>query len=438
MRWTGQLAVIAVLGGLGYGGWYAHQTGGLARLGDVPVIGPLAAPYLPKAPGPAAAPGPGRPGGRGGPGGPAPVEVDVVGTGRVVETRDAVGTVRAFESITVSAKVAGVVDKITFEEGQRVKEGDVLVQLDAMERRADIQQADAEARRAVAQRDEVRTRLERALELRRSGAGTGAQVEDLAAQVKTLESAIASADARRKAAEARLEDLVVRAPFAGRLGSRSVSVGAYVSPGARITTLDDLLRVRLDFAVPENLLGQLKAGQVVQARSAAFGERAFDGRVSLIDPRVDPVTRSVRLTADFENPDEALRPGMFLSVQLQVSARDDAVVVPEEAVVSEGMRHVIFTVKDNRAERRVIRIGQRAGARIEVVEGLRPGETIVVRGVQRVRPGAEVSPRPVGGAPAGGPPGAQTAAPPAPGPQKSAAPPAPPAPATAAAAERRG
>jgi membrane fusion protein (multidrug efflux system) len=88
---------------------------------------------------------------------------------------------------------------------------------------------------------------------------------------------------------------------------------------------------------------------------------------------VDPVTRSVRLTADFDNPDEALRPGMFLSVQLQVSARDDAVVVPEEAVVSEGMRHVIFTVKDDRAERRVIRIGQRAGARIEVVEGLKPG-----------------------------------------------------------------
>ncbi len=232
----------------------------------------------------------------------------------------------------------------------------------------------------------------------------------------------------------RLEDLVVRAPFAGRLGSRSVSVGAYVSPGARITTLDDLLRVRLDFAVPENLLGQLKVGQVVQARSAAFGERAFDGRVSLIDPRVDPVTRSVRLTADFENPDEALRPGMFLSVQLQVSARDDAVVVPEEAVVSEGMRHVIFTVKNDRAERRVIRIGQRAGARIEVVEGLKPGETIVVRGVQRVRPGAEVSPRPVGGAP----PEAQTAAPPGPAPQRSAAPPATPVPAAAAAAERRG
>jgi membrane fusion protein, multidrug efflux system len=443
MRWYGQLAVIAVLGGAGYGGWYAWKEGHLHR---APYVAEYAAKYLPPPPGAPGAPGGG---GRGGPQAPATVEVDTVRTGRVVETRDAVGTVRAFESITVQAKVPGVVQEIAFAEGQIVKTYDVLVRLDSDERRADIETAVAETRRAVAQRDELNIRLERAVALRRSGAGTEAVVADLTAQVKALESAIVAAEARRRAAEARLEDLVIRAPFGGRLGTRSVSLGAYVSPGTRITTLDDLSRVRLDFAVPENLLDQLKPGQVVRARSAAFGERLFEGKVAVIDPRIEPTTRSVRLTAEFENKDESLKPGMFLSVTIEVSNKENAVVVPEEAVVSEGLRHVVFLVKDGKIERRVIRIGQRQAARVEVVEGLQPGETLVVRGVQRVRPGAPVNAKPVGGgtptagaspSPSSGRPGAPqpaaaapAVAPPPPGRSQAAQPP----PGGVAAAERR-
>jgi len=417
MRVIGQLVVIAVLGTAGYGGWYAHKEGYLAQ---VPVVGPSIAKLIPQP----AAGDPGRagggPGGRGqgGQGGPAPVvEVDTVKTGRVVETREAVGTVRAFESITVSAKVAGIVERIEFQEGQKVRAGDLLVSLDTQERRADIEAAVAESRRASAQRDEVGTRLDRAQTLRRSGAGTEAQVDDLAAQVRTLESAIASAEARRKAAEVRLDDLIVRAPFPGRVGTRSVSLGAYVAPGTRLTTLDDLSKVRLDFSVPENLLGRLKEGQVVKATSAAYRDRSFEGKVSVIDPRVDPVTRTIRLTAEFPNPDESLRPGMFLSVGLEVTSNDNAVVVPEEAVVSEGLRHVVYPVKDNKVERRVIRIGQRQNGRVEVVEGLQPGETIVVLGVQRIRPGATVNPRPVGAPPVPPPPAARRDPAPPPGSQ---------------------
>lgn len=391
MRVSGQLAVIAVLGAAGFGGWYAYQGGYLA---NVPVIGA----YVAKPAQQAAAPG-GR-GGRGGPGGPAPVEVDTVKTGRIVETRESVGTVRAYESITVTAKVAGIVDQIGFEEGQKVKAGDVLIQFDAAERRAAIEQAIAEANRAVAQRNEIAIKLDRAQALSRTGAGTGAQVEDLTAQIKSLEGSIASAQAQRKAAEARLEELTIRAPFAGRVGTRSVSLGAYVAPGTRITSLDDLSRVRLDFAVPENLLGRLKPGQTVNAMSVAYQGRSFKGTVATIDPRVEQTTRTVRLTAEFDNPDEALKPGMFLSVALEVTTKDDAVVVPEEAIVSEGLRQIVYPVKDNKVERRVIRIGQRQGGKVEVVEGLQAGETIVVLGVQRVRPGGEVAARPLGSGPA--------------------------------------
>src|SRR5918997_1172650 len=234
MRWYGQLAVVAVLGTAGYFGWEAYKTG---RLAEVPVVGS----YIGKPSGETqqAAGGRGRRDQ-----GPAVVDVDTVRTARIVETHEAVGTARAYESIMVTAKVAGVIQEISFQEGQKVKAGDVLVRMDADERRADIETAVAEIRRAEAQRNELRTRLERAQALRRTGAGTEAQVEDLTAQVRTLESAIASAEAKRKAAEARLDDLIIRAPFAGRLGTRSVSLGAYVTPGARIATLDDLGRIR--------------------------------------------------------------------------------------------------------------------------------------------------------------------------------------------------
>jgi len=189
--------------------------------------------------------------------------VDTVKTGRVVEVRESVGTVRAFESITVTARVAGTIKEIRFEEGQAVKAGDVLVQLDADERRAEIEQAIAEANRANALKNEIAIKLDRAQALSKTGAGTGAQVDDLTAQVKSLDSSLASAQAQRKAAEARLEELTIRAPFAGRVGTRSVSLGAYISPGTRVTSLDDLTRIRLDFAVPENLLDRVKAGQTV-------------------------------------------------------------------------------------------------------------------------------------------------------------------------------
>lgn len=427
MRWYGQLVVIAVLGGAGYGGWVAYKEGNLARL---PVVGEYVASLTKPAANPQAG-GPGGGPGRGGGGPPAVVDVDTVRIGRIVETREAVGTVRAYESITVTAKVSGIIQELAFQEGQKVKAGDVLVRFDADERRADIEAAIADIRRAEAQRNETRTRLDRALALQRSGSGTGAQVEDLTAQVRTLESAVASAEAKRKSAEARLDDLVVRAPFAGRLGTRSVSLGAYVSPGTRITTLDDLSRVRLDFAVPENIIGRLEPGQIVRATSPAFGDRVFEGKVAVIDPRVDPVTRTARLTAEFANPDEALRPGMFLSVVLEVRNNQDAIVAPEEAVVNEGLRHVVFVVgPDNKIERRVLRIGQRQDGRIEILEGLKVGETIVVRGVQRVRPGAPVTPKPMGGEAGAARPSSAQNTPPG----RTQAPP----PGATAAAERRG
>ncbi len=366
-----QLAIVAALIAIGLGGWFIQSRGWFGGVGPNNGAGPRVENAV-------------------------QVDVDTVRTGRMVETREAVGTVKALQSIIVTAKVSGVIEAIDFQEGQMVKVGDILIRMDSDERRADKEKAQAELSRAMAQRDEIAVKLERATTLQKSGSGAGAQVEDLAAQVKTLDGAIASARAAIKAAEARLEDSFVRAPFSGRIGTRNVSLGAYLSPGTQITTLDDLSVAQLDFAVPENLLDRLHIGQVVHATAAAYKGRVFTGAVQIIDTRIDPVTRAVRLTANFANADEALKGGMFLSVTLEVSNNDNATVVPEEAIVNEGMRHIVFVVnKEKRAERRVIIIGQRQRGLAEVLSGLTPGEVFVLRGVQRVRPDSLLDPRPV-------------------------------------------
>jgi membrane fusion protein, multidrug efflux system len=336
-----------------------------------------------------------RQGGRIGVGGPPVVEVITVTTGRITQSREAIGTVRALEAITVTAKVSGILASVDFREGQQIKEGEIIARLDAEERRAEEAAAKADLARTVALKEEIAQKFERARALRRSGAGTEAQVDDFAAQLRTAESAIMAARARVQAAAARLEDLVIRAPFSGRLGGRSISQGAYIAPGGRITTLDDLSRVRVDFSMPENISQQLHASQQVHASGPAFGERRFAGRVALIDPRIDPMTRAIRLTADIANPDEALRPGMFLNITIDLEVTENAILVPEEAILGEGLRQLLFVIVDGKAERRLVRIGQRQGGKVQILEGLSAGETLVVRGLQRIRPGQPVVIRPI-------------------------------------------
>jgi membrane fusion protein (multidrug efflux system) len=319
-----------------------------------------------------------------------------VSTGRVVEVTEAVGTTRALESVMVTAKVSGIVERILFEEGQFVQTGQELVRLDSAERQADLEAARAAIMTAQAQRNEINLRLERARQLRATGAGTEAQVADLTLQLRTSESAIVAAQARERASAARLDDLVVRAPFAGRVGVRQVSVGALLETRTAVTTLDDLTKVRLDFSVPEVLLASLRIGTPVRTRNVAFGNRWFTGVVAVIDTRIDPLTRSVRLTALIDNPDTVLRPGMFMNVALEVATRENTVLVPEEAIVGEGPRQIAFVVRDGRIDRRLVQIGQRQEGKVEVTEGLQPGEILIVRGVQRVRQGMQVVARPLG------------------------------------------
>jgi membrane fusion protein (multidrug efflux system) len=298
----------------------------------------------------------------------------------ITDIVEAVGNARANEAVMVTAKQSGIVVKVHFTEGQAVHQGDVLVEFEAREKKADLETARA-------QFDEVRGTLERAKKLREAGAVTVARLEDLEAQAR-------AAQARVQAAEARRVDLTVTAPFTGRVGMRQVSPGALVAPGAVITTLDDLSVVKIDFAVPQNVLGDLKLGLPVTATTNALKDRVFQGKITALDTRIDPVTRSVKVVAQFDNKDEALRPGLFLNVALTIGTRTDALVVPEQAIVALGTSQFVFKVVDGRAVRTEVTLGSRKPGFVEIRSGVALGDKVVIEGLQKVRDGQQLRIRP--------------------------------------------
>ncbi|MBL8805497.1 MAG: efflux RND transporter periplasmic adaptor subunit [Rhodospirillales bacterium] len=364
MRVVGQLAIVAVLAGAGFGGWYYFKSG---------------------APGTAGARAPA----------PAPiVEVAAPQTDTVIERIEAVGTARANESIVIAAKQTGNIAKINFQEGQAVKAGTVLIELESRERAADTEGARAEIAQARAAADDIRQQLERARALRASGNAPEARVDQLETMLRAAEGRIRQSESRLRAADARFDEFRISAPFDGRLGLRQVSLGALVQPGTQITTLDDVRTIKIDFAVPEQYLGQLKTGLSVIAITPAFQGREFNGEVTAIDTRIDPTTRAVKLNASFDNSDGSLKPGMFLTVALAVATRQNAIVVPEDALVAEGARQFLYIVVDGKAIRREVKLGMRMRGRVEIREGIAVTDSLVVRGLQRVRNNLPVTARP--------------------------------------------
>lgn len=361
MRTVPQLLIIAALAGLGVGWW---------RYGDrLSLPSPAALLGLSSNESSTA----GRP--------PSSMQVQVVAapvrSATLVERIESIGTARAREAVTVTSRVSGIVSAIRFEEGQRVAAGDVLVELDRSQQVAAYDRARAAA-------DDARTRLNRARQLRATQAVAEAQIDQ-------LEAALRQAEAQVREAAARIEEMKIIAPFSGRVGLRQVSLGALIQPGTVVTTLDDLSRLRVEFAVPEVFVARLAIGQRVSATSPAFGNRVFEGEVSALDTRIDPATRTIRAIAEFDNQDELLRPGLFLNITLTLGERPSALLVPEEAIDPVGDRAYVFAVRHGRAVRQEVKLGMRVPGEVEILEGLSADEQVVVRGLQRLRNGMPVN-----------------------------------------------
>lgn len=303
----------------------------------------------------------------------------VVAEARVVSfplAVEALGTARANEAVEIRPQVSEVVTAIHFEEGERVEAGEVLVDLENTESLADVAAAKANL-------VDLENQVRRSRELFQTRAVAASELDQLIARRDAARAAL-------DAARSRLSDSRVRAPFAGRVGLRRVSLGSLVTPSTIITTLDDTDTIKLDFDVPETALARLDPGLDVEARSAAWPEHPFVGTVASIDTRVDVVSRTITVRALLPNEDGRLRPGMFLTVTLL--RRDvTALVVPEQAIVPEQSRQFVYVVDaDGNAEKREVRTGRRRPAEVEIVSGLVAGERVIAEGIQKVKPGNPV------------------------------------------------
>ena len=288
---------------------------------------------------------------------------------------EALGTANANESVDVTSKTSNIVTAIRFADGQQVRAGDILVELDRA-------QASAELAAATADYTESLSSFNRSRELLATQALSKAQHEQLEATMKANEARVA-------AAKAKVADTYIRAPFSGRVGLRRVSLGKLINPGTVITTLDDTSSVKVDFSVPDIYVGSLREGLQLVGRSSAYPGRVFSGRVLSVDSRIDPATRAITVRALLPNRDAALKPGMFLTVELAREQRQ-ALLIPEEALVPEQARQFVYVVADGRVSKREVQIGRREPGRVEVAQGLREGERVVTEGTLKLREGTPV------------------------------------------------
>lgn len=282
---------------------------------------------------------------------------------------EALGTARARESVVLTPRVSDTVRTVAFEDGQMVKKGDLLVALEDAEEAAQLSEAQANLREAQSQFARTEDLVTR------GNASTAA----LDAQRRR----VAEARYRLVAAEARMADRRIVAPFDGVLGLRQVSEGSLITQNNPITTIDAIDVINLDFSVPERFIATLATGQKVNARVEAYPDRIFEGLIKIVDSRVDPVTRSVIVRAEIPNTDRALRPGLLMTVEV-ISRSWQGLSVAEESVVPSGGRTFVFVTKDGVAERRAVTLGIRRPGYVEVTDGLVAGERVVTEGTMRL------------------------------------------------------
>ena len=313
-------------------------------------------------------------------GGVPAVEVVRVATARIQDDAQAVGSLRSRQSVTLRPEVAGRVVKIGFEDGARVRRGQLLVQLDDVLPRAELSQAQAQL--SIAQ-----TTLQRNQEL----------VEQNFVARRVLDESQASlqvAQAQVALAQARLQRMRITAPFDGTVGLRSINLGEYVKDGADLVNLENTSALPVDFRLPERYQSRIAIGQSVQVLIDALPGKSFVARVQALDPLLDVDGRSIAVRATLPaTPGSELRPGMFARVLTVFAVDEAALVIPEEAIVPQGGKQFVIRIETDgegdamkRLSRRTeVQLGLRRGAQVQVTSGLRAGDTVVVAGQQRLQ-----------------------------------------------------
>jgi membrane fusion protein (multidrug efflux system) len=295
---------------------------------------------------------------------------------RTLESKiSAVGTVLSNESVTIKPEVAGIINTIGFEEGNKVEEGKILFTLDTDLLKAEYEEVEANYNFAASV-------FERAKKLKEDGVIPSEEFDDRL-------RAYLNAKSRLNTLSTRLKKHSIKAPFHGTLGSRTVSIGDYVGVGESLVNLEDLSQVKVEFFVPQRFINRLSQGQLVRVSIGSLSQ-FYEGTIYLIEPKLDPETRSALVKAKIPNPENVLKPGMFCTVTIVIKTIENALAVPLEARVSRGEKHFLYVVEEDKAVMREVQLGIFAEGSIEITEGLNPGDRVIVAGLQKIVPGAFV------------------------------------------------
>lgn len=297
----------------------------------------------------------------------------------------AVGTLFAANGIDVSPEVAGTIERIAFTSGQRVKAGDVLMQLDTATDRAQLDVLRA-------QRDLAKSELDRQQALLKRRTTSQAEFDRAQSQYKQVLASISNQ-------QAVIDKKTVKAPFAGTVGIRKVDLGSFVGSGVAVVSLQQLDPLRLRFSVPEQQLAKLALGLSVTARVDAYADQEFTGEITAIEPSVNAATRNVQVEAELANPERLLRPGMFARVEVQLPGSDDYLTLPNSAITYNPYGDSVFIVVPAQGDgegakptvkRSFIKTGPRRGDQVAVLDGLEPGEQVVTSGQLKLRNGSTI------------------------------------------------
>jgi multidrug efflux system membrane fusion protein len=337
---------------------------------------------------------------------PAPPAIPVVAgaaaTQNVPVYVRGLGTVQAFQTVTVRTRVDGQITKVLFDEGQEVKTGDPLFQIDPRPFQAALEQAHAQKTRDEAQLKGAQLDLERYQKLLPTGFQTRQQYDQQVATVDQLKGALAADQAQIDAAQLNLQYTDIRSPIDGRTGARLVDLGNFVqaSQTTALVSITQIKPIFVSFTVPQENLVEIRANQAraplgVEAYASDDKTLLSTGKLTLIDNQVDTTTGTIRLKATFENADERLWPGQFVSARLIVSTRQDAVVVPAQTVMHGPQGSYIYVIKpDDTVQRRTVEVAMTEDNRAVIEKGLATDERVVVDGQYRLTEGVKVNVRP--------------------------------------------
>lgn len=305
-----------------------------------------------------------------------PVQAHQVAISRQANIIESLGTARANQAVTLVSAQSDYIKNIFFDDGDTVKKGQLLVELQDAEEKTRVEELE------ILLKEEKR-KLKRLQQLAKTQATARSALDEQEASYEATKTQLASA-------KIKLAEMKLYAPFSGKLGLREVSTGTFVNTSTEITTLDDTSVIKTDFNVPEKYLAQIAIGMTVTATSPAYPTKTFSGKVSHIASRIDAATRSIKITANFDNKDNMLRTGMLLYTQLELSAQN-TLMVPEKSLIPQQDKHFVYVINDNVIEKRQVTIGLRRGGWVAIGSGLSEGEQIVTEGIIKVRPNSQVT-----------------------------------------------